>query len=242
MLRRLSFAVCIVAALAACPKPPAPAFTPPSDTVFIPIEDRQWDDEAPKEGWCGETSIQMAALHFGQWVPQAEANRLGHPKTPDLWEYDVPVAMDALGLRYETGPRDQGIAKFVEWVVASLRQGRPVIVGFKNPPSTHPEWEVDHLVLAVGSSPAGLTVNTNMEDGQALLKWDGLFTADGSRSLSLVNRQGTTWGYAVKGFDERRQRGRVKVEGEETLVLEAADGTTLEVQRTGAVVKLPETR
>jgi len=129
-------------------------FRVPADEVRLPIADRPWDAAAPEEGWCGETSIQMAALHFGAWVPQAEANRLGRPKTPDLWEQDVPTALDALGLRYEVGPR-KGPEALLTWTVGALRKGWPVILGVKLPPSEHPDWDVDQLVLAVGFTPRG---------------------------------------------------------------------------------------
>ena len=56
-----------------------------------------------------------------------------------------------------------------------------------------------------------------MESGPGALKWDGLFTADGSRQpLAHVNRRGTTWGLRRGGFGSGTS-GRVKVEGEETL-------------------------
>lgn len=181
--------------LAAC----RPSFTPPDDAVTLPIADRPWDPAAPEEGWCGETSIQMAALHFGAWVPQIVANRLGRPKTPDLWEQDVPVALTALGLAFDTGPRrDPGA--LLAWSVEQLRLGRPVILGVKLVPSEHPEWDVDHLVLAVGFSREGLLINTNVDDGQVRATWNGLVSADGSYEMTLLNQQHETYGYAVRGF------------------------------------------
>lgn len=53
-------------------------------TVLLPIADRQWEEGAPDEGWCGETSIQMVALHYGAWIPQPMINALGKPSHPDL--------------------------------------------------------------------------------------------------------------------------------------------------------------
>lgn len=193
-------------------------FTPPGDEVLLPIPDRQWDDEAPVEGWCGETSIQMAALHFGAWVPQAEANRLGKPTTPDLWEYDVPTSLDALGLAYDTGPRDSP-AKLLTWTVASLRQGRPVILGVKFVPTPEPDWDVDHLVLAVGFSPRGLIINTNLSAQQVTVAWAGLQKAEGTERLTLINPRGKTWGFAVRGFEASTPRAEVVSQSDEKVVL-----------------------
>ncbi len=174
-------------------------FTPPTGELRLPIVDRQWDEGAPPEGWCGETSIQMAALHFGAWVPQAVANRLGHPTTPDLWEQDVTTALDALGLHYDPGPK-KSPAKLLAWTVEALRAGHPVILGVKLSPSDHPEWDVDHLVLAVGFSKEGLIINSNLEAGQVVAAWAGLQSPAGSSGMSLINAQAQTSGYAVRGF------------------------------------------
>lgn len=204
MLRSVAL---LVLSLLAC----RPAgFQPPTDSAALPIADRPWATGAPAEGWCGEASLQMAALHFGAWLPQAAINRAGHPKTPDLWEQDVPVALDALGLAYDTGPHE-GTARLLRFTIDALRRGRPVVLGVKLVPSEHPEWHVDHLVLAVGFSPDGLLINTNMEDGQVRAAWSGLLDEAGAEELSLVNRQGTTWGWAVRGFEGDGVRARLEV-------------------------------
>jgi len=92
----LAFAAC------RCPgeAPTAHGFVPPSDSVQLPIADRPWAAQAPDEGWCGEASIQMVALHFGAWFPQEAINKAGKPKHPDLWEDEIPVALSELGLQY----------------------------------------------------------------------------------------------------------------------------------------------
>ncbi len=176
-----------------------PAFEAPKGTVALPIADRGWEAGAPLEGWCGEASIQMAALHFGTLLPQAEINRLGRPAHPDLWEDDLPTALKAIGLRFETGPKKHP-AKLLSWTVTRLRAGHPVILGLKMVPTAHPEWEVDHIVLAVGFSPSGLLINTNMAPGQVTAAWSGLRSTRGSKRLSLVNEAGSVVGLAITGF------------------------------------------
>lgn len=176
-------------------------FVPPTDTVLLPIADRQWDTEAPPEGWCGEASIQMAAGHHGLFVSQRRANQLGQPRTPDLWEHDVPTALRALQMRFTRGPSSKP-AKLLPWLVDELRAGHPVVLGVKVVPTAHPDWHVDHLVLAVGFTPQGLTLNSNMEDGQLTVSWAGLQRAEGEAGYSLVNQSGELFAYAVTGLYE----------------------------------------
>lgn len=165
----------------------------------------------------------MAALHFGLWFPQARINALGHPKTPDLWEHDVPTALDALGLRYETAPREDRLA-FLRFVTHALQQGHPVVLGLKFRPTPHPEWDVDHLVLAIGFEPQGLELNTNMDEGRVLLPWSELLSLEGTSNYTLVNTSGHTWGFAVLG--------RAEGEASRAVVLdEPDDGGALTLER-----------
>ena len=232
-MRTLLCSVVSLSLLAACPKPPPPppVFTPPTDSVELSIRDRDWDTTAPPEGWCGETCIQMAGLYYGVWIPQRVANEKGKPKTPDLWEHDVPVAMSALGVRFQTAPKEAGAAALLDWTVKALREGKPVILGVKLLPTKHPDWEVDHLVLAVGFSPEGLLLNTNLE-GQQRVPWLGLLTKEGSRGFSLVNDKGTAWGFAVEGVTGARAGVRADVIYDlpeaVTLRFESVDGGVLE--------------
>jgi hypothetical protein len=183
-------------------------FAPPSDTVTLPIADRPWAEGAPPEGWCGEASLQMAALHFGVWVPQAEANRLGAPKTPDLWEHDLPTALTALGFDFERGPTKH-LDALSGWTVKQLRAGHPVILGLKFVETRHPAWDVDHLVLVTGFTPDGLRLATNQHEGEVRAGWKALASPEGVRGYTLRNASGTTWAFAVKGS---RHGGGVRAE------------------------------
>ncbi|MGV3624844.1 MAG: hypothetical protein ACO1OB_28750 [Archangium sp.] len=175
-------------------------FSAPGDSVLLPIADRQWEPGAPPEGWCGETTIQLATGWYGAYVSQAKANALGQPKTPDLWEHDIPTALRALQLRFERGPKSR--EALLSFVVEQLRAGRPVILGTKLVPTDHPEWHVDHIVLAVGFTPKGLIIDTNFDEGQITVAWSGLLSAEGDQTYSLVNASGEVFGFAVSGFYE----------------------------------------
>lgn len=170
-------------------------FTPPSDTVLLPIPNRPWAPEAPPEGWCGEVSIQMASLYYGTWITQAEAHALGKPAHVDLWETDMPTAMTGAGLQYETWGGGSEPA-FFEWIVGQVRKQRPVIVAVKLLPDQHPEYEIDHLMPIVGFSPKALVFNTNLEPGQAHVPWAALEKHQVFAMTSKAKRQ---YGWAITG-------------------------------------------
>lgn len=226
------FAMCLV--LVGCSR----EFAAPSDSVSLPIADRRWDPEAPPEGWCGETSIQLAAGWYGGFVSQMKVNQLGQPKTPDIWEHDVPTALRALKLQFERGPKTRAAA--LKWMVDQLRLGRPVVLGTKIIPTDHPEWHVDHLVLAVGFSPRGLIIDSNVEDGQVTVSWSGLQRADGDKGYSLVNQSGEVFAFAVSGFETPSPLPvRVRIvsqEGDQATVEVIPEAGADELLRDGEVV------
>jgi len=180
-------ALAIVSAMAACSAParrsieianvphvdpiaPASASTPSEPktpdlaaeaTLVLPIPARDQAKEAPKSGWCGETAIQEGLLHLGVWAPQALINRAGHPKHPDLYSQEMPIALAELGVKYTFyAPKKAGFDAFAAFARASLDEGDPVIGGVKILPTEHPEWGLDHFVLIVGYGAKGLLVNT----------------------------------------------------------------------------------
>ncbi|MGC4116160.1 MAG: hypothetical protein QM765_16585 [Myxococcales bacterium] len=192
----------LILALAASDRarPGAAVFRAPRDSVKLEIADRQWAPGAPLEGWCGEASIQMAALYYGAWIPQAVINRAGRPKTPDLWETDVSAAMQALGLRFEAWSGGSNPSEALDWTVRALRRGHPVILGVKVYPTEHADWDVDHLVLAVGFEPKGLVLNTNWGDRQ--LTWPWVALQEAKHGYSLAGPKGKVFAWEVTGFEE----------------------------------------
>jgi hypothetical protein len=213
-----------------CKKAPEPAA--PLESVLLPIPDRPWAEGAPEEGWCGETSIQMIGLHFGAWFPQAVINRLGRPAHVDLWEEDIPTALDAVGLRYVTSTAATR-EEFIGWIQAHLRQGHPVIVGAKLFPTDHPDWDVDHIMPVVGFSPFGLTFNTNLEAGQLEVSYAALGAT--KEGISFVSPTGKLFGYAVLGFEPDAPRASLRVlrETKDSLQFAVqADGSPWVVERT----------
>lgn len=130
----------------------------------LPIAARAQAIESPREGWCGETAIQEGLLHLGAWAPQRLVNRAGRPTHPDLYSPEIPVALSALGVRFERYAGPAGYGAFARWAKRAIDEGDPVLAGVKILPTEHPEWGLDHFVLVVGYSDAGLLVDTTWGD------------------------------------------------------------------------------
>jgi len=205
-----------------------PAAESPVDRVLdIPARDQA--PERPETGWCAETAIQEAMLYFGAYAPQRDINRAGSPRNPDLYWDDVPVALDALGLESTRWSGRGGQSKFTAWVRERLHDGHPVIAGVKLYPTEHPRWGLDHIVLIVGAEKTGaLLINTTWGWRTRRSKSELASTDEG---ISLANRSGRQFAYAVTGFSSERPwpRVRLRVVGESKSAIEA------EVHATGLI-------
>ena len=87
-------------------------------------------------------------------------------------------------------------AAFTGWLKAQLDAGQPVVIGMKINPTQHPEWGVDHFLLAVGHSEDSLTYNTTWNK-QVTKTFKDLGTAE--PDLSFKNRYNSYFGVAVTG-------------------------------------------
>jgi hypothetical protein len=147
---------------APAPAPPPPHHDHADDAdVALPIPDRPQAPESPDSGWCGETAIQEALLHLGVWAPQKTIHAVAKPKHSDLYSNDIPVALAALGIPHSFyAPKKKGFDAYAAWVRDAIDGGEPVIAGVKILPTEHPDWGLDHFVLAIGYGDDGLLVNT----------------------------------------------------------------------------------
>jgi hypothetical protein len=160
---------------------PEPA-APPRDARVLSIAARAQAPESPPSGWCGETAIQEGLLYLGVWATQKKINALGRPAHPDLYSNEIPAALSALGVKYTMYSGATGYAPFARWVRAAVDEGVPVLAGVKILPTQHPEWGLDHFVLAVGYSPSNVSLLVNTTWGRS--EWVADTEAPG---LSLKN-------------------------------------------------------
>lgn len=118
----------------------------------LPIPPRiQWLDRA---GYCGECSIQQAALYYGGYVSQFVCRQIIDPdqKQDVLIRVNADVVLDALRLDYEEfetaeEPTPQ-YAAYLAWTKQHLLDGHPVIITVFYPGDS--SWDYDHIVTAVG--------------------------------------------------------------------------------------------
>jgi hypothetical protein len=166
-------------------------------SVCLSIADRPSAPGCPPEGWCGESAIQQALMYFGAYLPQKAINAAGRPRHPDLYAEEIPAAVKALGMGAAPCIREnRDYAAYAAWLRAQLDAGRPVIIGMKINPTEHPEWGLDHFLLAVGHTDDSLIFNTTWKK-QRTATFKDLGTAE--PDLSFKSRYNSYYGVAVTG-------------------------------------------
>jgi hypothetical protein len=171
---------------------------PDGEEVNLGIPDRWWDPGHEDVGWCGETCIQMALGYYGREISQEEINKAaGSPS--DITEDNMDTALTNLGVPYLPWDiNNHDVDQFIEWIKDELRRGRPVICGTKIYPDEHPDWYVDHFVLAVGFDSTGLLLNTQNDcDGQITVSYSQLTSR--RPGYSFENDQHLYFGRSILG-------------------------------------------
>jgi hypothetical protein len=202
-LKRICLFLLLLATLsfnqkALCATPDSLAIAPPP-SVLLPIPNRLQDRDKPPQGWCAEASIQMGLLFFNKMVSQKEINTSGKPKHPDLNSNDINNALKYLNVNFTEWNADNHLLpQFMTWIQSNIAKGYPVICGVKINPTRHPEWPLDHFVLAVGYNESGLFINTNHDVGQVLITYEQL--ASESNRYSFQNSYHRFFGRALTGL------------------------------------------
>jgi len=172
--------------------------------VDLGIKDSAWDPTRPDlgVGWCGETSIQQAMAYHGKEVSQHEINKAGNPKHADLYAQDIDTALGNLGVSYLAFDSASGtVEDFLDWVREQLDLGRPVFCGLKIYPDQHPDWALDHFVLAVGYKSGTLLLNTQTDcSGQVWVSDEQLTSYDAG--YSFENKHHLYFGRSITGVED----------------------------------------
>jgi hypothetical protein len=168
--------------------------------LLLNLPDRDQAPESPPEGWCGEAAIQMVSLYYGAFLPQAVINALPNPIHPDLYDTDLPVALEKIGFEFSrfqnTGTTT--VDDYVEWIMTQLDWGYPTISGCKILPTSHPEWYLDHFIVAVGYTHQGFIYNTTW-GYQEESSYETLSSME-AQGISFANRSNRYYGLAIKDF------------------------------------------
>ena len=169
---------------------------PNAKAIALAIPDTGQEQRRPKSGWCGEAAIQMALSYYGAYASQQAINRAGKAEHPDLYAQEIPAAIRNIGLEYSAWKGD-GLEAFGKWIRGQLAESHPVLLGVKIYPTTHPEWGLDHFVLAVGCTEEALTYNTTW--GRPETKTFARLSAQ-DQGLSFANRSSRYFGCAITGM------------------------------------------
>lgn len=209
---------CVLVAVAACADRPVRA-TPPAGLKPCPAADvpptttkhqqatqlniaaRKQAAGHPPEGWCGETAIQEALLHHGAWIPQKQINAAGNPVHPDLYASDVPVALRKLGARIEFWRNAGDLDDYIAWLRGRIDRGIPVLAGVKINPTGHPEWGLDHFVLAAGASADSIIFNTTW--GTRISRTNKQLHSRKEKGFAFANGFGSYYGISIPGLVDR---------------------------------------
>lgn len=188
------------------------------NSKLIPIDDRpDYPNRPSNVGWCGEASIQMAAIYYGAFIPQTLINKIANPKNPDLYYYEIPVSLQRLSLNYNSWydiPNYLGIAmpyiqslwrgknynldKFINWIKYNISKSYPVLIGVKLYPYGNPDWPLDHFMLAIGFDEKDLVYNPNYHGTE---KKPVNQLKNKAKGYSFHNKYNYYYGYAVTGFN-----------------------------------------
>jgi len=111
---------------------------------------KQWDNN---NGYCGETSIQQAALYFGCYISQYQVRNIINPtQRQDVWipENSDPI-FDAMGFSIDVWnshrPPPQ-YPTYLGWIKSHLHKEHPVIFNVFIAGETDSDY--DHIMLATG--------------------------------------------------------------------------------------------
>jgi hypothetical protein len=123
----------------------------------------------------------------------------------------VPVALANLGMEIHVlrdGDRPPGLDAFLGWLRKQLDAGVPVLCGVKINPTRHPEWGLDHFVLAVGHTRDSITFNTTW--GYRVTRTDKQLRSTREKGFAFENRYRAYYGIAIAG-PAGREKGSVPV-------------------------------
>jgi hypothetical protein len=196
-----------VAAFAQAPQSPPAANVSAEKGVRLDIPDAGQEDRTPEEGWCGESAIQAALSYYGVYASQKAINQAGKPSTPDLQDDDIPIALKGMDLEFKRWD-GKGLQPFLTWIRGELAAGHPVLLGVKIYPTEHPDWDLDHFVLAVGCTKNALTLDTTWEYQET--RSIELLSSE-KFGLSFTNRHNTYFGYSITGMKLRAKQATTPV-------------------------------
>lgn len=146
----------------------------------------QW---ANNDGYCGETSIQSAALTHGVWVSQQKARDLGAKLAPNppedskypgelLLAHNVEPVLDALGFQHSmwncrVPGTHTNLKRYMVWIKQQLIAGNVVIFAARLPLGQSSDPYYDHIMPFYGIRYNNHTASAY--DADDVLIWNDMF-------------------------------------------------------------------
>jgi len=175
----------------------------------------QWPNN---DGYCGENSIQMCGLYYGEYISERLCRRVAGGEV--LIYVNDTAALDTLSFTYSewnpnvATPQYMG---YLDWVKQFLNKKQPVIITVYVSGGTDPDY--DHIIPAIGfyaknvntyTSTDSLTYNSNFDTIPFTRPFSNMYAtrvgAGNSAPYPYYIPQGTDYGVAVTG---NKDPGRV---------------------------------
>tara|TARA_Y100000590_G_C15662530_1_gene993240 strand:+ start:790 stop:1482 length:693 start_codon:yes stop_codon:yes gene_type:complete len=144
---------------------------------------------APPDGWCGQTSIQMILDYYGHSYTQEEINRARvNTDNPTIFFEDmVPTIEKLTNNKFKVhAARFWSEDNYKNWIKSQIDKNKPVMAVFKMNPTKHPNWLIDHFSIISGYDNNGIYILTTWKDNAKQYRtWEQLL-AKANNDLSFV--------------------------------------------------------
>jgi hypothetical protein len=165
--------------------------------VLLDIPGRlQWDNA---NGFCGETSIQMSALYYGNYICENITRTLAGGEL--LVAENDTTALRKLSLTYDEWDYNQSTPQYqnyLVWAKKHLNNHHPVIITVYVKGSSDPDY--DHIIPAIGFSAASVNTYNDADDLIYLSCYDSLYFTRTFASIwdtRSMNGNGATYDYCI---------------------------------------------
>ena len=145
---------------------------------------------APPDGWCGQTSIQMILDYYGHSYTQEEIDKARfNSGNPTIFFEDMAPTIEKLtDNKFKVyAARFWSEDTYKNWIKSQIDKNKPVMAVFKMYPTKHPEWLIDHFSVISGYDNNGIYILTTWEhDAKQYRTWEQLLAKDVNNDLSFI--------------------------------------------------------
>lgn len=181
-------------------------------SIQLPIAPRlQWPNN---DGYCGENSIQMCGLYYGNYISEGMCRRVAGGEL--LIYVNDTTALNAFSFTYsEWNPNVSSpqYMNYLDWVKGYLKNKQPVIITVYVSGGTDPDY--DHIIPAIGfyaksvntyTSTDTLIYNTNFDLIPFRTQFSAIYATRGGAGNSAPDPyyipENTDYGVAVTGIKD----------------------------------------